>query len=127
MEFARYQTASLMQNDVVLQAVNITLGGLVDTTWWTSLRLGNWKLFEEALSNHIEADGVEYEILSGVSGIASAPIYRRNCDSNRSFVEIVDRGNRKIPLYIWNYLKASHHNSEDLVIIGINSPFYEVW
>ncbi|TMW39163.1 hypothetical protein DOY81_015757, partial [Sarcophaga bullata] len=37
-----------------------------------------------------------------------------------------DNVNRKIPFYVWNYLRATD-NSAEIVVIGVNSPFYEFY
>ena len=77
-----------------------------------------------ALENYIENTNHSYDILAGVSDVVKVPILK-SCATNFSLVDFNDNLNRKIPFYIWNYLRATD-NSSEIVIIGVNSPYYEV-
>lgn len=126
-QFANYHNHSIIQNPKLFDDTYKQFAGLLEFVWWTGLRLGNWRHYEEALSSHLELDASAYDVLSGVSDHVSAPIYKKDsCQQNRTMVELVDRTKRRIPLYVWQYLKSTKNDSDNLVVIGINSPFPEV-
>ncbi|XP_073826275.1 uncharacterized protein [Musca autumnalis] len=124
--FAKYERKSLIQNDNFYKSLDGQFAGFFEITWWPVLRLGNWLLYERALNQHLQETHINYEVFSGVSGSVSAPIYESICHKNRSMVEVIDNEKRTIPLYIWQYLNPINtDNQSAVVIIGINSPFYE--
>ncbi|XP_075152615.1 uncharacterized protein LOC142226461 isoform X2 [Haematobia irritans] len=128
-QFANYENHSIIQNPDLYRDSYYTFGGLLTFAWWPTLRLGNWRLYEQALAKHIEETATAYDVLAGISGTVSVPIYTDNCAKNRTLVELVDKKNRKIPLYVWHYLKSTKVNStfNNFVVIGINSPFYDFY
>ncbi|XP_013099243.2 uncharacterized protein LOC106081661 [Stomoxys calcitrans] len=128
LKFANFEMGAIMPNLMFNHNEgHIELGSMIDIPWWSALRLGNWQFYTEALKEHVEKTSNEYEILAGVSGTISVPIYKESCHENRNWVEIVDDEGNKIPLYIWNYLKNPKNDVEDYVIIGVNSPFFEFY
>lgn len=127
-KFAHYGISDLVQNSLSQDFNRLKkMGGLLEINWWNGLRLGNWHFYEEALSQHIELHNLEYDILAGISGTVAIPVYREECDENRSWMKLLDNMDHSIPLYIWHYLKSSgNQTNSEVVIIGVNTPFYEV-
>lgn len=99
---------------------------LLRIDWWPGLQLGNWQFYEEALTKHIEEDEPEYNILAGISKVVAAPVRKERCSKNLTMTELVDNANNGMPLYIWNYLKSTKNESDQVVVIGVNTPFYDV-
>lgn len=130
MKFANYQNHSIIQNTKLYHKYFNNFGGLLDFGWWPGLRLGNWRLYEEALEQHIDATDYDYDILAGISGKISIPVNVNSCHKNhknRTLMEFNEDISHKIPLYIWNYLKSTTgENVSDIVVIGVNTPFYDV-
>lgn len=94
--------------------------------WWPNLRLHNWKTYLQALESHIEKDNEIYDILAGVSGTLEIP-YLEECQTEFTTKKLIDeKGDCKIPKYIWNYLQSRNNKDNDIVIIGYNSAFNEV-
>ncbi|XP_037819529.1 uncharacterized protein LOC119608962 [Lucilia sericata] len=125
-KYSQYNYSSIIQNSLLYNEFNHELGSILDLAWWPNLRLGNWKRYENALTKQVEEQQQAYDILSGVSGVATAPILKA-CESNFTLKELIDNRNRIIPMYVWNYLRSTSNSSDEIVIIGFNSPFYEFY
>ncbi|XP_073826273.1 uncharacterized protein [Musca autumnalis] len=126
-DFAKYERNSLLQNTQYRKNFDFEFSRLLEVSWWQGLRLGNWILYEEAFSQHLNATHINYEVLSGVSGSVAVPIYECSSHTNRTMTEVIDKKGRTIPLYIWQYLKPKADNQNAVVIIGINTPFYNFY
>ncbi|KAI8124773.1 hypothetical protein FF38_09494 [Lucilia cuprina] len=124
--YSKYNYGSIVHNSILNDELNHELGSILDLAWWPNLRLGNWKRYENALTKHVERQQQAYDILSGVSGVATVPIIK-TCESNFTLKELIDNRNRIIPMYVWNYLRSTSNSSDEIVIIGFNSPFYEFY
>ena len=122
MQYLQYNLSSILQNPPLNAQYNVD--SLLDIIWWPRLRHGNWRRYQLALEKYIRNANHSYDILAGVSDVVKVPILE-SCATNFSLVDFSDNLNRKIPFYIWNYLRATD-NSSEIVIIGINSPFSEV-
>ncbi|XP_073822300.1 uncharacterized protein isoform X2 [Musca autumnalis] len=128
MEFSKYENHSLIQDPNLYRSAYDKFGGLLEFDWWPSLRSGNWRLYEKALWEHIETDKEVYDVLAGVSDSVAVPIYENACSENYTMVDVFyNRDNKKIPLYVWQYLKSNTKNESDVVVIGINSAFSDFY
>ncbi|XP_065356791.1 uncharacterized protein LOC135951135 [Calliphora vicina] len=126
MKYAQYNFSSAIQNSILYDDFNNQLGSILDLAWWPPLRLGNWKRYETALAKQVENQNQVYDILAGVSAVAMAPIIK-TCDTYYTLKELIDNRNHKIPMYIWNYLRSTSNSSDEIVVIGFNSPFFEFY
>lgn len=115
----------MVQHSKLYSSFNDQFKSLLDFILWPNLRLYNWNNYQMALEAHVERDNQIYDILAGISGAIKVP-YLEDCQRNYSMKELYDDQNRKIPMYVWNYLQARNDSTKDIVIIGFNSPFYEV-
>lgn len=96
---------------------------LLNVTWWPSLRLGNWKKYQDALEKHTTK--AAYNVICGVDGKLEVPL-SNDCDNTTEMKVLLDHYERHIPAYVWNYLKPLQNTTKEVVIIAFNSPFYEV-
>lgn len=94
--------------------------------WWPNLRSGNWRLYEQALREHIDTNGVVYDILAGVSGSITVPHYGNVSHANYTMIDVTYWNDQKIPLFVWHYLKSPKENGRDFIVIGVNSAFSDV-
>ncbi|CAD7079933.1 unnamed protein product [Hermetia illucens] len=90
--------------------------------WWKPLKFGNWKLVEAAIEK-ISANSV-YDIYAGTAGRVVYP-NNDNCMSTEELTYKVDDYQRNVPLYVWNYVSERDNEDPGVVIIGVNSPFFE--
>lgn len=126
MQFSQYENHSLIQDPILYRKSYGKLGGLLELDWWPNLRLGNWRLYERALREHIEADKAIYDILAGTSHIVGVPSFEGACGENYTMVSVQYSDNKYIPMYVWQYLKSVKGNGTDVVVIGVNSAFVDV-
>ncbi|XP_037934090.1 uncharacterized protein LOC119668597 isoform X2 [Teleopsis dalmanni] len=86
---------------------------ILKIVWWKNLRFGNWRRYLEILKQR--AKSVQYLVYLGTAGIISIP--KENHIQNQTLLNA--------PEYIWSYLISTNPNqtSEQLVIVGYNSPF----
>ncbi|KAM7353422.1 uncharacterized protein ACRADG_005493 isoform 2-T2 [Cochliomyia hominivorax] len=124
--FAQYNYSSIIQNSILFNEFNHELGSFLDLAWWPNLRLGNWQRYERALTAHIQKEHQAYDVVAGISSVARAPVMA-TCENNFTLIELKDNKNREIPMYVWNYLRSTINSSDEIVIIGFNSPFYEFY
>lgn len=90
--------------------------------WWRSLKFGNWKLLEEAID--MVSRNETYDVFAGTSDIVIYPSNDK-CMSTDLLTFKVDSYIRNVPKYIWNYVKKREEADDGIVIIGINSPFFD--
>ncbi|KAM7353420.1 uncharacterized protein ACRADG_005492 [Cochliomyia hominivorax] len=122
---SNFKFDSIIQHSI-LYSIFIDLNSMLEFAWWSNLRVYNWKNYISALESHVEKENRTYDILAGVSGTVRVP-YIEGCEKNFTTKELTDDENRKIPLYVWNYLQARDNSTKDIVVIGINSPFHEFY
>ncbi|XP_037936632.1 uncharacterized protein LOC119670445 isoform X2 [Teleopsis dalmanni] len=86
---------------------------ILNIVWWKNLRYGNWRRYLEILKQR--AKSVQYLVYLGTAGIITIP--NENYIQNQTLLNA--------PEYIWSYLISTNPNqtSEELVIVGYNSPF----
>uniref|UniRef100_A0A1I8NK60 DNA/RNA non-specific endonuclease domain-containing protein n=1 Tax=Musca domestica TaxID=7370 RepID=A0A1I8NK60_MUSDO len=124
MQFYQYENHSLIQDDILYRQFYDKFGGLLELDWWPNFRAGNWLLYEQALREHIEADGATYDIMAGASGTVAVPSHENaSRRENYAMLNVIYGENQQIPLYVWHYLKSQNENGSDVVVIGVNSPF----
>ncbi|XP_019894093.1 uncharacterized protein LOC101894897 [Musca domestica] len=123
LEFAQYDNQAIIQDPNLFTNSYNPYGGLLEVHWWPGLRSGNWHRYEKALKEHIEADQEIYDILAGVSGAVAVPFHGNGSGANYFMAEVYYWHDRKIPLYIWHYLKSKRDNANDVVVIAVNSAF----
>lgn len=127
MKFSQYENHSIIQDPNLYNKSYDKFGGFIELDWWPSLRTGNWRLYEKALREHIEADKEIYDVLAGVSNSIAVPSYENVCRENYTMIDVIYRDNQKIPLYVWHYLKSlKEANGTNVVVIGVNSAFSDV-
>lgn len=114
--FVRYSILDLEQVSSFKKSSFSNIADLVRITWLKSLKEGyTLKMFLKLLEKKsLEA---VYDVYVGASGKVQVP------ESFKSPCEKVSKVD--IPLYIWFYLKPKVAG-EELVIIGVNSPFIDV-
>ncbi|XP_011294325.1 uncharacterized protein LOC105262102 [Musca domestica] len=127
LQFAQYDNQAIIQDPNLFTNPHNPIGGLLEFHWWPNLHSGNWHRYEKALKEHIETDKEIYEILEGVSGAVAVPFYGNGSGGNYSMVEVTYWHDRKIPLYIWQYLKSKKDNGKDVVVIAVNSAFTDFY
>ncbi|XP_005175943.1 uncharacterized protein LOC101893733 [Musca domestica] len=128
MKFSQYENHSIIQDPNLYNKSYDKFGGFIELDWWPSLRTGNWRLYEKALREHIEADKEIYDVLAGVSNSIAVPSYENVCRENYTMIDVIYRDNQKIPLYVWHYLKSlKEANGTDVVVIGVNSAFSDFY
>uniref|UniRef100_A0A1A9VW10 DNA/RNA non-specific endonuclease domain-containing protein n=1 Tax=Glossina austeni TaxID=7395 RepID=A0A1A9VW10_GLOAU len=121
--FGNFHYAPLIENNKIKTVIE-EFGSLLNVTWWPSLRLGNWKKYQNALEKHTTK--AAYNVISGVEGKLEVPL-SNDCDNTTEMKVLVDKYDRYIPAYIWNYLEPLQNISKEVVIIAFNSPFYEFY
>uniref|UniRef100_A0A1A9Z805 DNA/RNA non-specific endonuclease domain-containing protein n=1 Tax=Glossina pallidipes TaxID=7398 RepID=A0A1A9Z805_GLOPL len=85
---------------------------------------GNWKKYRNALEKHTAK--AAYNVISGIGGKLEVPD-SSGCDNTTEMKVLVDKYDRHIPAYIWNYLESLQSTSKEFAIIAFNSPFYEFY
>ncbi|XP_037883439.1 uncharacterized protein LOC119633774 [Glossina fuscipes] len=121
--FGNFHYAPLAEN-IKLKDITQKFSSLLNVTWWSNLRLGNWKKYRNALEKHtIKA---AYNVISGIGGKLEVPD-SSGCDNTTDMKVLVDKYDRHIPAYIWNYLEPIENTSKEFAIIAFNSPFYEFY
>ncbi|KAL9930515.1 uncharacterized protein ACN427_014949 [Glossina fuscipes fuscipes] len=121
--FGNFHYAPLVEN-IKLKDITQKFSSLVNVTWWSNLRLGNWKKYRNAFEKHtIKA---AYNVISGIGGKLEVPD-SSSCDNTTEMKVLVDKYDRHIPAYIWNYLEPIENTSKEFAIIAFNSPFYEFY
>ncbi|XP_065356082.1 uncharacterized protein LOC135950471 [Calliphora vicina] len=123
---SKYEHDLVIMHSKLYSSLNLHLLPLIESVWWPNLRLHNWKNYVTALEQHVESENQTYDILAGVSGAIKVPIIE-DCQTNYTLKEVSYEMERKIPLYVWNYIQARDNSSNGIVIIGINSPFQELY
>ncbi|XP_065356736.1 uncharacterized protein LOC135951085 [Calliphora vicina] len=123
---SNYEYSTVMQHPKPFPTFNLQFLSPIEFAWWQNLRLYNWKNYATALEQHVESENQTYDILAGVSGATKIPIID-DCETNYTLKEVVYGTEQKIPLYVWNYLQARDNSSNEIVIIGFNSPFNEFY
>uniref|UniRef100_A0A1A9VT67 Uncharacterized protein n=1 Tax=Glossina austeni TaxID=7395 RepID=A0A1A9VT67_GLOAU len=121
--FGNFHYAPLIEN-IKLKDVTEKFGALLNVTWWSNLRLGNWKKYRNALEKHTTK--AAYNVISGIGGKLEVPD-SSDCDNTTEMKVLVDKYDRYIPAYIWNYLEPLQNTSKEFAIIAFNSPFYEFY
>uniref|UniRef100_A0A1A9Z804 Uncharacterized protein n=1 Tax=Glossina pallidipes TaxID=7398 RepID=A0A1A9Z804_GLOPL len=121
--FGNFHYAPLTEN-IKLKDITEEFGALLNVTWWSNLRLGNWKKYRNALEKHTAK--AAYNVISGIGGKLEVPD-SSGCDNTTEMKVLVDKYDRHIPAYIWNYLEPLRNTSKEFAIIAFNSPFYEFY
>ncbi|KAI8124981.1 hypothetical protein CVS40_4699 [Lucilia cuprina] len=124
--YTNYGYSSIIQMPKLNSTFNQQFSSLLEFLWWPNLRLNNWRRYEAALEKHVEGDKQAYDIVAGISGVMEAPS-TENCQTNYTMEEVIIKTDSTIPLYVWNYLQASDNSTNEIVIIGLNSPFNEFY
>ncbi|XP_037818938.1 uncharacterized protein LOC119608550 [Lucilia sericata] len=124
--YTNYGYSSIIQTPKLNSTFNQQFSSLLGFLWWPNLRLNNWQRYEAALEKHVENEHQAYDILAGISGTLKAP-FIDNCQTNYTMKEVIAKTDRTIPLYVWNYLQGSDNYTDEIVIIGFNSPFNDFY
>ncbi|KAM7351082.1 uncharacterized protein ACRADG_004067 [Cochliomyia hominivorax] len=121
-----YDFNSIIQHSKLDSIFNEHYSFLLEFLWWPNLRLHNWRNYIKALESHVESDHQTYDILAGVSGVVEIP-QLEECHGNFNMKQLNIDEHKNIPIYVWNYLQDREKRKDDIVIIGINSPFQEFY
>ncbi|CAD7079951.1 unnamed protein product [Hermetia illucens] len=90
--------------------------------WWKPLKYFNWGSLEDAIVRLSKNE--TYDVFAGTSGNV---VFLSNdkCSDPYPLTYKVEPHDRNIPLYVWNYIRKKDLTDDGVVVIGINSPFFD--
>lgn len=122
--FGQFEYASTVPESVSEQ-LRENLSSLFNIMWWSYLRMGNWKRYQDKLREYVASSG-GMKILSGTFGEVRVPVNESGIYNQFVMSALKDDSGRTIFEYIWNDLESRQEGEKHVVIFGYNSPFYEV-